>query len=57
MFKSFNADRLLICIFILKEYGTGIKYRKCEKNIVVGALSKFPLDGIQETTQESIYEN
>ena len=46
MFKSFNADRLLIWIFILKEYGTGIKYRKCEKNIVVGALSKFPLDGI-----------
>ena len=39
---------------IHKEYGPYIKYIRGEKNIVADAQSRLPLNGIQETKQNSI---
>ena len=36
--KNFNTNRLLKWRLILKEYGPGIEYIKCEKNILSDAL-------------------
>ena len=41
---------------ILKEYGTDIEYIKGEKNILADALSRLPLNRIQETTHNSTYK-
>ena len=44
---------MLIWILILGDYGPDIEYIKGEKNIVSDTLSRFPIQGNQETTQES----
>ena len=54
--KNFNTNRVLRWILLLKEYGMDVKYIKGEKNIVAYALSIFPLNGNQETTQKSTYQ-
>ena len=54
--ENFNINRVLIWILILKEYGTYIEYIKGQKNIVADAISRFPLNGNQETTQKSTYQ-
>ena len=54
--RNFNTNRVLIWILILKEYGTYIEYMKGQKNIVADAISRFPLNGNQETTQKSTYQ-
>ena len=41
---------------ILEQYGPDIEYIKDEKNIVADALSRFPLNGNQETAQKSTYQ-
>ena len=33
-----------------------MKYIQCSKNIVADVLSRFTINGNQETTQESIYK-
>ena len=52
----FNRDRLLRWQLILKYYGPHIEYIKGEKNIVADTLSRFPLNGNQETTHNSTYQ-
>ena len=47
--KNFNTDRVLIWIIILGDYGPDIEH-------IQSALSIFPINGNQESTQESIYE-
>ena len=42
---------------IFEEYGQYIEYIKGEKNIVSDALSRLPLNGNEEITQKSIYQN
>ena len=41
---------------ILKQYGPDTEYIKSEKNIIADALSRLPLNGSQETTQNSTYK-
>ena len=41
---------------MIEEYGPDIEYIKGDKNIVSGALSRFPLNGNEETTQKSTYQ-
>ena len=41
---------------LLEEYGPEIECIKGEKTIVTGALSIFPLNGNQDTTQKSTYK-
>ena len=47
---------MLRYILILEYYGPEIEYRKVDKNIVTDALSVFPINGNQDTTQESTYK-
>ena len=51
--KHFNNDRVF---FILEEYGTNIEYIKGDKYIVANAISRFSLNGNQETTQDSTHK-
>ena len=53
--KFFYTDIVFIWILILENYGPDIEYIKSEKNIVVDAWSIFPINGNQETTQNSAY--
>ena len=53
--NSFNTDRVLRWRLILEDYGTDIEYMQGDKNIVADALSRFPINGNQDTTQESTY--
>ena len=48
--NNFNTD------LILEEYGPGIEYITGKKNIVAYGLSRIPLNGNQETTQNSTYQ-
>ena len=48
----FITNRVLRRRLILEEYITDIEYIKVE-NIVADSLSRFPLNGNQETTQNS----
>ena len=52
----FNTYRLLRWGLILEEYGLEIDYTKGEKNMVSDALSILPLNGNQETTHNSTYQ-
>ena len=52
----FNTDIALIWILILEEYGPDIEYIKGENNIVADGLSIIPLNGNEETTQKSTYQ-
>ena len=56
-YKHFNTDIILIWGLLLEEYGPDIEYIKREKNIVSDALSRLPLTGNEETTQNSTYQN
>ena len=51
-----NKDRVLRWRLTLEDYDPGIEYIKGKKNIVTNALSIFPINGNQETTQESTYK-
>ena len=53
---NFNTGRVLRLRPILEEYWKYIEYIKYEKNIVADALSRLPLNGNQETTQKSVYQ-
>ena len=48
---------MLIWRLILEEYGPDIEHIKGEKNIVAEELSIFPLNGNQDTTHKSTYQN
>ena len=54
--KNFNTARVLRWRLILKDYGPDIEYIKGEENIVADALSIFPSNGNQETTQRPTYQ-
>ena len=41
---------------ILKKYDSDIEYIKADKNIVIDALSRFPINGNPDTPQESTYQ-
>ena len=41
---------------IIEEYGPDIEYTQGDKNIVADALSRLPLNGNQETTQDPTYK-
>ena len=41
---------------MLEDYGPDIEYIKGEKNIVADAISRFPLNRNQKTTQNSNYK-
>ena len=47
---------MLIWRLILEDYGQYIEYIKVKKNIVAYTLSTLPLNGNQETTQNSTYQ-
>ena len=51
-----NTDRVLRWRLILEEYGAYIEHIQGEKNMAPDALSRFPINGIQKTTQESTYK-
>ena len=51
-----NTSRVLRWMPILREYGPYIEYIKGEKNIVADGLSRLTLNGNQETTQKSTYQ-
>ena len=52
----FNNNRVLIWRLILEEYGLDIEYIKGENNIVTDRLSRTPLNGNEENTQKSTYQ-
>ena len=52
----FDIDRVLRWRLIIEEYGTYIEYIKGEKNIVTDGLSRIHLNGNQETTHKSSYQ-
>ena len=54
--KNINTNRLLRWRLIIEEYGPGIEYIKGEKNIVADALSRLPLNGNQDNTQNPTYQ-
>ena len=54
--KTFNTIRVLIWRLILEDYITDIKYIKGDKNKVIDALSRLPLNGTQETTKKYTYK-
>ena len=47
---------MLIWRLILEEYGPDIEYIQGGKNKLAHALSRFPINGNQETTHESTYK-
>ena len=47
--KNFNTNILLRWRLTLEEYGPDIEYIKDDKNIVANPISRFPLNGNQET--------
>ena len=51
-----NKGRVLRWRLILEDYDLGVDYIQGKKNIVTNALSIFPINGNQETTQESTYK-
>ena len=53
----FNNDRLLRWRLTLEDYGLDIEYIQATKYLVRDALSRFPINGNQETTQESTYKS
>ena len=55
-YKVFDTDVVLRWRLILKEYGPDIEYTKGEKSIVTYGLSRIPLNGNQDTTQKSTYQ-
>ena len=52
----FNTNRVLRWRLVLEDYGPDIEYIQGDKNIVADALSIFPINSNQETTQESTYK-
>ena len=54
--KIFNTDRVLIWRLILEEYDPDIEYTKGDKNTISDALSRLALNGNEETTQKSTYQ-
>ena len=56
MCRNFNTNRVLIWMIIIEEYGQDIEYIKGEKNIVVDRISGISLNGNEETTQKSTYQ-
>ena len=54
--KKFSNDRVLRWRLILEEYGLDIEYIKGEKSIVTDRLSMIILNGNQENTQKSTYQ-
>ena len=54
--RIFNNYRVLRWILILEEYGRDIEYIQRGKNIVVDALSIFPMNGNQYTIHKSTYK-
>ena len=52
----FNTNIVLIWILILEEDGPDIEYTKGENNMVADGLSRISLNGNQETTQNSTYQ-
>ena len=55
--KYFNTGRVLRWRLILENYGPDIEYITDEKNMVADALSGLTLNGNQDTTQKSTYQN
>ena len=43
-------------MLILKEYGPDIEYIRGDKSIVTDSISRFLLNGNQNTTQKSTYK-
>ena len=54
--KLFDTDIVLRWRLILEDYGPDIEYIKVEKNIVADGLSRITLNGNQETTHKSTYQ-
>ena len=54
--NSLNTNIVLIWRLILEEYGPDIEYVKGAKNVVIYSLSRIPLNGNQETTQNFTYK-
>ena len=54
--EFFNTDKVLGWILILEEYGPDIEYIKGKKNIVSDGISIIPLNGNEETTHKSTYQ-
>ena len=54
--RNFDTDRVLRWRITIEEYGKDIEYIKGEKNIVADALSILTLNGNQETTKKSTYQ-
>ena len=50
------TNRVLGWILILEEYGPDIEYIKGKKHILADARSRLTLNGNQETTHKSIYQ-
>ena len=46
---------MLKWILVLEEYGPDIEYTNGDKNIAADALLRLPMNGNQETTQETTY--
>ena len=54
--KISNTNRVLRWRLIIEEYGPDIQYIKGEKNIFAYVLSRITLNGIDDTTQKSTYQ-
>ena len=54
--NHFNTERVLRRRIIIEEYGPDIEFIKCTENIAADTLSRFTLNGNQETTQIYTYQ-
>ena len=54
--KFFNTGIVLRCRIILEDYGPDIEYIQGDKDKVADALSRFTINGNQETTQDSTHK-
>ena len=54
--KISNTNRVLRWRLIIEEYGPDIQYIKGEKNIFAYVLSRITLNGNDDTTQKSTYQ-